>query len=202
MAQRIGGQARSAQSPLRALAVHQTHSQPKRSETMIQRLLHIAKSRAGVAAVEFAFVAPILLLLTVGMAEFGIALNNYIEVTEGVRVGARQLALSRGSSCPYTDTVNAVTTAASNLAAPTVSTCPGSAASCTTTTQLCITMSVNGTACTSDSSCSSDLTSGGSSGASGDPATVMATYPCSLVIMGHNFLSNCQLSSTTTEMIE
>ena len=40
------------------------------------------KDRKGIAALEFALIAPVLLLMIFGMATFGIALNNYLTLTE------------------------------------------------------------------------------------------------------------------------
>lgn len=142
---------------------------------------HLGRDTSGVAAIEFAFVAPMLLTLVVGAAIFGIALNNYIELTGAVQVGARQLAISRGTSSPYTSTVSAVDSALSNL----------------TTSSLTLTISVNGTACSTDTSCANDYPS-----TPGGQATVTGTYPCQLVVMGYNFAPSCTLSSSTTEMIE
>jgi Flp pilus assembly protein TadG len=151
---------------------------------MVRRLLHIARvarDPTGATAVEFALVAPVLLLLLVGMAKFGLTLNNYIELTSGVQTGARALALSRGGSTPYTGAVDAIKSAVPNL----------------TEAELSITTSINDTACSSDSSCSTAL-----AGATGDRVTVTASYPCNLVVMGHDFAPRCELSSQSSEMIE
>jgi Flp pilus assembly protein TadG len=43
----------------------------------------------GQALVEFALVAPVLLLLLFGIVQFGIAFNNSISLTDAVRAGAR-----------------------------------------------------------------------------------------------------------------
>ena len=53
------------------------------------------KERQATVAVEFAFIMPVLLLLVVGAAVFGIAINNYLTLTGAARVGARQLAKPR-----------------------------------------------------------------------------------------------------------
>ena len=45
--------------------------------------------------VEFVIVAPILLLLVFGIIQFGILFNNYVTLTDAVRAGARQAAVSR-----------------------------------------------------------------------------------------------------------
>lgn len=120
-------------------------------------------------------------MLAVGIAQFGITLNQYIMLTEAVRDGARLLSITRGTSAPYTSTINQVQASAGNL----------------TTSSLTITTTVNGTACATDSACSTALSS-----AAGQIASVSATYPCQLRVMGINFISSCNLSSTTSEMIE
>ena len=45
--------------------------------------------------VEFALVLPILMMLLLGVVQFGIAFNNYLAVTDAVRAGARQGAVAR-----------------------------------------------------------------------------------------------------------
>jgi Flp pilus assembly protein TadG len=45
--------------------------------------------------VEFALVLPILLLLLLGIIQFGIVFNNYLAVTDAVRAGSRVAAVSR-----------------------------------------------------------------------------------------------------------
>jgi Flp pilus assembly protein TadG len=140
-----------------------------------------ARDRAGAAAVEFALVAPFLLLLVMGTAQFGITLNNYLVLTNAVSAAARQLAISRSAATPRTSAVNRLYGAAANL----------------TQSSLTITISVNGTACATDTTCATALLSN-----TGNPANVAASYPCDLKVMGIDFSPGCRLSSTTTERIE
>lgn len=49
----------------------------------------------GQAYVEFALVLPILLMIVLGIVQFGTAFKDYIALTDSVRVGARQGAVSR-----------------------------------------------------------------------------------------------------------
>lgn len=49
----------------------------------------------GAALVEFALVAPLLVLLIFGMIEFGMALNDYQSIRQGVRDGARQAVVKQ-----------------------------------------------------------------------------------------------------------
>lgn len=148
---------------------------------MIRRLLKALTDQSGAAAVEFAFIAPVLFLLVVGIAQFGITLNNYVILTDAVGTGARQLAVSRGTTTPRSSSVTMVQNAATGLV----------------TANITITTQVNGTTCATDTACSTALSS-----AAGQAATVLATYPCDLNVMGYNFAPGCTLSSTMSERIE
>jgi Flp pilus assembly protein TadG len=87
----------------------------------------------GAAAVEFALLLPVVLLLLFGIVDFGLALNAQITITQAAREGARLQAL--GVAVVPTATVVARTQAAATglLPVPTVNTgtvCPvGAAAS-------------------------------------------------------------------------
>jgi Flp pilus assembly protein TadG len=65
--------------------------------------------------VEFALVLPILLLLLLGIIQFGIVFNNYLAVTDAVRAGARTAAVSRLDRNRNTTVQNQVKDAAENL---------------------------------------------------------------------------------------
>ena len=137
--------------------------------------------RKATVAIEFAFIAPVLLLMVLGVGAgvFGIAIDNYIQLTGAASIGARQLAISRGAATPYTDTVAQLKGAAPNLI-------PASL----------FTLKVNGTACATDAACNTALVSG-------VPAQVIASYPCSLVVYGKNFApSGCTLTANTTERVQ
>lgn len=151
------------------------------AQAVLRLPFDIARDCAGSPAVEFALVGPVLLLLMFGIVTFGIAINNYIELTDAVRSGGRTFAISRSSSTPYTSTTSAITSSAPNLTAAKINT----------------TMTVNGTACASDSACSTALST-----AAGGTLTVRATYPCNLTVMSVNYAPGCTLTATTTELIE
>lgn len=54
----------------------------------------------GAAAVEFALVVPILLLMVFGMIDYGLFFNNALSVKQGVRETVRQgVVANYGSSC-------------------------------------------------------------------------------------------------------
>ena len=141
----------------------------------------ILADRAGSPAVEFALIAPLLFALMMGIIQIGIVFNNYVELIDGVRSGSRNLAISRSTTTPWTTSTAAVTASAANLTAANVS----------------ITLKVNGVACSTDSTCVTALST-----AAGLPASVSATYPCNLSIMGVNYSPSCTLSSQSTERIE
>jgi Flp pilus assembly protein TadG len=56
---------------------------------------NIKNRSAGQAMVELAIVLPVLLMLVLGIIQFGILFNNYQTLTDAVRAGARQAAVSR-----------------------------------------------------------------------------------------------------------
>lgn len=55
---------------------------------MDEKRARIRRER-GQTMVEFTLVLPIFLLLVFGIAQFGIAFNNYVQLTDAVRAGAR-----------------------------------------------------------------------------------------------------------------
>jgi Flp pilus assembly protein TadG len=136
---------------------------------------------AGAAAVEFGLIAPLLVMLLLGIMEFGLVLNNYVELTNAARAAGRQLAISRTSTTPWTNATNAFYASTPNM----------------TTANITITLSVNGVACNSDSTCATALAT-----AQGDPSELIATYPCNLDILNVNFVPGCTLSAQTTEQVE
>ncbi|MEW6342815.1 MAG: TadE/TadG family type IV pilus assembly protein [Paraburkholderia sp.] len=113
------------------------------------------KRQRGIAAIEFALLAPPLLAVALGMAQFGWLLGNYVMVANSASSAARYFASQRGTTTPYSSTKTQVNSSASYLS----------------TGNLSITTSVNGTQCTSDADCATALAS-----AAGDPATVTVTY--------------------------
>ena len=75
----------------------------------------VRRSEEGQAMVEFALVLPILLLLVMGIIQFGVLFNNYVTLTDGVRAGARQAAVSRSLPDPVTPAKNRVKSSAAGL---------------------------------------------------------------------------------------
>ncbi|MFQ4149952.1 TadE/TadG family type IV pilus assembly protein [Arthrobacter sp. LAPM80] len=56
------------------------------------------KSERGAAAVEFAFILPVLLLLVIGIMEFGFLFNQQISASNAAREGARYAAVHYADS--------------------------------------------------------------------------------------------------------
>jgi len=69
----------------------------------------------GQAATELALVLPILLVILMAIAQFGILFNNYITLTDATRTGARKAAVSRFTGDQGAAAGLAVRAAASNL---------------------------------------------------------------------------------------
>lgn len=67
---------------------------------MQQMKTKIGKDERGQTMAEFALVLPVLLVLLLGIFQFGVAFNNYVALTDAVRAGARKAAVSRNSSDP------------------------------------------------------------------------------------------------------
>jgi Flp pilus assembly protein TadG len=76
------------------------------------------KNERGQTLAEFALVLPILVILILGIAQFGIAFNNYVTLTDAARAAARKGAVSRDSSDPTGDCQNAGYAAGGNLQNP------------------------------------------------------------------------------------
>src|SRR5581483_10670738 len=75
---------------------------------------HIRAER-GQAAVEFALVLPLLLVLLLGIVQFGIAFSHYVTLTDAARVGARKAITVRIGGTSPDDAKQAVRDAAGDL---------------------------------------------------------------------------------------
>lgn len=56
------------------------------------------KRRRGAALVEFAIVVPLLMLLLMGIMEFGMILHDYLSISQGAREGVREAAVGSPQS--------------------------------------------------------------------------------------------------------
>ncbi|MGA2535070.1 MAG: TadE/TadG family type IV pilus assembly protein [Terracidiphilus sp.] len=170
---------------------------PARSaDSLVERPLKTRSVRAllrsgdqGSALVEFALILPMLLLVTTGMLVFGVAMNNYLQLTNAVSIGARTLAASAQLTLdPCATASTAITNAAPGL----------------TASRFTYSFVMNGTPYSGASCSSSSLSSGAASNlSSGTTVTVTATYPLNLSVFGQKFsASNAVLQSTSTELVQ
>jgi Flp pilus assembly protein TadG len=145
----------------------------------LRRLACVLPDRRGVTILEFAIAAPVMLALAIGTFKFGATLMHQMVLTNAAAQGALTLALSRGTTSPYSSTTTAINNAASSL----------------TTASITTTVTINGTACSTNTACSALMTAGVT-------AVVRATYPCDLSVMGINYKSGCTISAQTAQMVQ
>jgi Flp pilus assembly protein TadG len=143
--------------------------------------VRVAAQERAATAVEFALILPILLTILFAIIQFGLTLNNQIQLTDSIREGARSFAINRASGTPFSSAETTITNAAPSLVP---------------LTNINPQFSVNGSSCTSDTTCTALM-------ASGYYATVSGTYACNLTVLGVNFLpGGCTLSASTTDLVE
>jgi Flp pilus assembly protein TadG len=165
-----------------ALSAH-LGATPRFPRRLVRALLRAGDE--GSALVEFALILPMLMLLTTGILVFGVAMNNYMQLTNAVSIGARTLAISAQLTAdPCATGYAAITGAAPNL----------------NPSNFTFTYMLNGTKYTG-ATCNTALAAGNLS--SGSNVTVTATYPLNLSVYGKVFSqSNAVLSSTSTELVQ
>jgi len=142
----------------------------------------------GSSLVELAVTLPVLLLLSSGMCVVGIAMNNYLILTNATGVAARQISVSRGQTLdPCATAVTALTTAAPTL----------------TSAKLTYSYVFNGVAYSGTSCSSASYTTGAASNLiQGAPAQIVVNYPCSLAAYNTNFAPGCNLRAQLTEVVQ
>ena len=74
--------------------------------------LRFASCQTGVAALEFALIAPMLILGLIAMADIGLAINERMEIDQTLRAGAQSALLDQGPDKLY---AALTATAASNF---------------------------------------------------------------------------------------
>src|SRR5690242_10746576 len=89
--------------------------QPARKMTYpVKKRIQI-RNEQGQTMTEFALVLPILALILFAVIQFGITFNNYVQLTDATRAGARKAAVSRQMTDPVGTTVAAVRASAKDL---------------------------------------------------------------------------------------
>jgi Flp pilus assembly protein TadG len=73
------------------------------------------RNEQGQTMTEFALVLPILALILFAVIQFGIVFNNYVQLTDATRAGARKAAVSRQVADPVGTAQAAVRASAKDL---------------------------------------------------------------------------------------
>jgi Flp pilus assembly protein TadG len=81
---------------------------------MTRRRNHLA-SEHGQTAVEFALVAPFIVVLLLAVIQFGMAFHNFVTITDAARAGARKAIVARFAGGNFDEATQAVLDSASNL---------------------------------------------------------------------------------------
>jgi Flp pilus assembly protein TadG len=79
------------------------------------RRSHRIASEKGQTLVEFALVAPLLLVLLLGIFQGGVAFNHYLVVTDAARAGSRQAIIARISGISIASIQQTARNAATDL---------------------------------------------------------------------------------------
>src|SRR5258708_23019295 len=87
----------------------------------MNRLMRGSAPDRGAAAVEFALILPLLLLLLFGIIDFGRALNAEVTITQAAREGARLDSLNQPN---VTTRTQSAATGLNGVAVTVVSSCP------------------------------------------------------------------------------
>ena len=94
-------------------------------------------SERGAVAVEFAILAPVLIMILLGIMEFGRAYNAQISLTNAAREGVRVMAVSNNQTLARTAAKNAAVSLSPGLADTNIA---FSAANCVTNAQMTVTV--------------------------------------------------------------
>lgn len=148
------------------------------------------RRESGSSMVEFALVAPMVMVLLTGMFCFGIGLNNYMVLTSAVGAGARALSLTRNQTFPAL--------AASDPCAYAVQIANQSAAGLNTSA---ITYSVVWTPSGGSSVSYSTASCGGIAFGQGDTVQLKAVYALPIAVYGWS-RQTANLTSQTAELVQ
>jgi Flp pilus assembly protein TadG len=168
----------------------------------------------GAAAVETAFVLPLLALVVLGIVYFGWLFNNYVVLEQAAAAAAHTLASERGFASPCTDAQTAIQQVGTQVGAGTpLSKALSSSVFCTPDSTTKTSGLVTGAfivgsnkACSTDSVCASNLGSSTSTPAPGTMATVTLTYtfgvPFTDSYRGANPFLTKSLSVSMSELVQ
>ncbi len=66
-------------------------------QVMFKEIVEKFNRKEGASSVEFALLLPVLVILLVGIIQFGMAYSNYVSITHAAREGARLAAVDKYS---------------------------------------------------------------------------------------------------------
>ncbi|WP_426169824.1 TadE/TadG family type IV pilus assembly protein [Sandarakinorhabdus sp. DWP1-3-1] len=147
---------------------------------MEARPSRLSTDRRGSVAVEFALLFTLMLTMLFGATQFGIAFYHKEVLSTATKSAARLIGVGRTNATIWADARAAFFEAAPSLKPA----------------QTTVTIVINGTTCGSNAACATAMAT-----ASGQPATVRATYPCNLKVIT-DFYPGCLLKSSTTQKVE
>jgi Flp pilus assembly protein TadG len=155
----------------------------------------------GSSLIEFAVCLPPLMLLMTGIFAFGIAMGNYVMLTNACSAGAMQLAISRGQLAQPNYDPCALAVSAVEAAAPSLTTANMKFMVTLNTTTY--PTGANPTPAANLSCASTSETTGAAANLiQTDPVTVTVTYPCSLAVYKANNFPNCVLTAKASEAVQ
>jgi Flp pilus assembly protein TadG len=160
----------------------------RRIQPRLERVCFRKGHRRGSAVIEVAFCLPLLMLVMTGIFAFGVAISNYMILTNAVAIGGQAVAVSRGT----TTGANPCNTAYLAVAGASPLLSPAS---------MSFTLVLNGSSFSGTGSAFS-CASGSADVIQSKTATLTATYPCSLGVYGKNLVPGCTLTSQIAEIIQ
>jgi Flp pilus assembly protein TadG len=149
----------------------------------MKRLFGASRKDQGGAMVEFALCLPIMMLMITGIYSVGNLLQQDMQLTDSVNVGAMDIAINGSSLGSTGDPCSRVSTDITN-SSPFLN-----------SANMSFSYVFNGTSY-SGTSCS------GVSLTSGNTMQVTATYPCSITIYLAPVLPGCTISASLSEIIQ
>ena len=137
----------------------------------------------GSVFVEAALVLPLAVIVLAAIAEWGLILFQFNQLSTATANAVRNLIISRGYTTPYTDVTDQFTSWTRGLEFG-----PGKPGT--------IAITINGTTCTDNGSCKTALDT-----ALGKDATIVTTYEC-IMQFTPRIASLCPLSIKMTGVVE
>lgn len=90
--------------------------------------LRSARDDTGAAAVEFALILPVLMILILGLVEFSLVFNAQISMTNAAREGARYMAIHNNATDATQEAIDAAPSMNPGLSADEVAVSPSACA--------------------------------------------------------------------------